>query len=473
MAGGFGQNMATLGMHMRTKAQQTSGPRRSRVQRTFAARWRWLLATAPGLLCLAPEARGQYALQVAQSNADYGRSLNQPAALGHYNIKTGPMAWNFGAALSLGYNSNPALTSRNSGGDSGGSFYVTPSVTAAMLWPMTELNSITFGVTAGYQEYFSNSAQSGFYINPNSQFQLAYNVFLGESIRITFYDRFSVSQYSYMDPSVTGYGADNRSANNDVGTVANWRIEKGNVSLGFDHNNLWQLNDTGNFDSTNPQQILGGVGDMTSEVINGQFGYTVTPTLTLGPQVGLNWMSYERAALGNAFQWNVGAFGTWQATPHVKLNGSLGYTVYTQDSSHSVVNALVNNQGNENSPVYFNLGWSHELSSLLTYTVTGSHTLTTGQYAGPSNQYTAGMGLAWNLIRNVGTSMNFSWNRGENLFALTTQPYNYYVAGLNLSRQFSQHISASLIYNITWRDSDQLLGSYTVNNIGLTGTYSF
>jgi hypothetical protein len=455
---------------MKTNTQRTSGPRRSRVGRTFAARllrWRWLLVVAPGCLGLAPEARAQYALQVAQANADYGQTLNQPPPTGHYNIKTGPLAWNFSAAMSLGYNSNPSLSDNSSG-----SFYLNPSVSAAMIWPMTDLNSLTFGVTAGYQGYFNSSAQSGFYINPNSQFQLAYNVFLGESIRVTFYERFSVSQYSYMDPTVTAFGADNRMANNDVGAVANWQIEPGNVSVGFDHLNSWQLNGTGSFDPTNPQRAVGGVGDMASNVLNGQFGYKVAPTLTLGPQVGANWMSYDRALLGNAFQWNAGVFGTWQATTHVKVNASVGYTVYTQDSSHALVNSIVD-QGNKNSPVYFNVGWSHEVSSLLTYTVSGSHTLSTGMYAGPSNQYAASLGLGWNLLRDWSTSTSFSWTRGEDLFSLSSQPYNYYSANLNLSRSFNRHLSAAFTYNITWRESDQLRGAYTVNNVSLTGTYNF
>ena len=456
---------------MKTNAQQTAAPRRSRMQRTFAARlprWQGLLAVAAGVLCLAPQARGQYALQVAQANADYGKTLNQAPAVGNYNIKMGPMAWKFGASLAMGYSSNPSLSQNNSSG----SFYVNPSVSAALLWPMTELNSITFGVSVGYQGYFSDSSQSGFYINPNSQFQLAYNVFLVDSIRLTFYDRFSVSQYSYMDPTVTGFGANNRTANNDVGTVANMALESGNVSVGFDHVNAWQLNGTGDFNPANPQQGVGGVGDMASNLINGQFGYAVLPTLTLGPQVGANWMSYQRSALGDAFQWNTGIFGTWQAATHIKVTGSLGYTVYTQESSHSVVNSIVN-QGSKNSPVYFNIGWSHELSSVVSYTVMGSHTLSTGLYAGPSNQYNAGLGVALKLIRDVGTGLNFSWNRGEDLFSVSTQPYDYYSAGLNLSKSFNRHLSAAFNYNLTWRNSDQLLGSYTVNNVSLTGTYSF
>jgi len=67
-----------------------------------------------------------------------------------YNLDLGPVLLNVGASLIGGYNSNTGLTQSASGG----SAYTTPAGNLSLMWPITDLNMLTFSVGFGYSYYF-------------------------------------------------------------------------------------------------------------------------------------------------------------------------------------------------------------------------------------------------------------------------------------------------------------------------------
>ena len=66
-----------------------------------------------------------------------------------YNLDLGPVLLNVGASLSGGYNSNVNLTQNGNQG----SGYTTPAGTLSLMWPITDLNTLTFSVGFGYSYY--------------------------------------------------------------------------------------------------------------------------------------------------------------------------------------------------------------------------------------------------------------------------------------------------------------------------------
>ncbi|MFZ9681564.1 MAG: hypothetical protein ACO3CL_09120, partial [Bacteroidia bacterium] len=105
-----------------------------------------------------------------------------------YNLEVGPVLLNVGAALSGGYNSNTGLSESASGG----SAYTTPSGNLSLMWPITDLNMLTFSVAFGYSYYFDvaeTDSPGGFFIAPNSA--LTGTFFVGD-FRFSPYDQFSL-----------------------------------------------------------------------------------------------------------------------------------------------------------------------------------------------------------------------------------------------------------------------------------------
>ena len=100
----------------------------------------------------------------------------------------GPVLLNVGASLSAGYNSNTGLTQN---GDRG-SGYTTPAANLSLMWPITDLNMLTFSVGLGYSYYWDvpeTASPGGFFISPNSALQGTF--FVGD-FRFTPYDQFSL-----------------------------------------------------------------------------------------------------------------------------------------------------------------------------------------------------------------------------------------------------------------------------------------
>ncbi len=426
----------------------------------------WLGLAAGGLVGLAPVAHGQYALQVddaytayVQSQKHSGSDSGGPESrLGNYNVKIGPTGWRFGAGLALQYTSNAGYSQDGGSSD----FIIQPGAWASMLWPITDRNSLTFNLSAGYSAYMKDSSLNRFYINPGSA--LAFNIFVGE-VRITLYDRAAISQ-SYQNPTVSAGNAGYSSFQNDVGAMANWALDKGSVTWGYDHLNYIQMN------GADMTPLSSAYGNSSSEVVSAQVGYAVAPQITIGPQVGLTWINYQNALAGSAFQWNAGIYGKWMLSERMNLGGSVGWTTYTPDTGFAPLDV------GSSSP-YFQLSWTHAASKLVSYSLNAGYTTTAGQFSsGPTQAYNVGLGVNWNLLRGYTISTPFNYYSGNSL-AQFTQNYSYYSAGINIGHGITQKLSASLGYNITFQNSAWNVGSldtssnYTVNNVTLSAQYSF
>src|SRR4029077_17433808 len=94
----------------------------------------------------------------------------------------------------------------------------------------------------GYSAYIIHPELSRFYITPGSE--LSFDIYSGD-FWINFHDRFSISENSYQDPTVTGNG-DYSQLQNALGVAATWDLNKVLVRGGYDH--------------VNYQTISGGAG---------------------------------------------------------------------------------------------------------------------------------------------------------------------------------------------------------------------
>jgi hypothetical protein len=409
-----------------------------------------------GLLCAALPASAQYSLQMADDFRTYSPQASQRAPIAQnrdYNLKLGPTEWTFAAGLSVGWTSNAQMTS--SGGS--GSFIMTPTATANMVMPIAERTSLTLGVTMGYSFYLDDAASnlSGFYVAPNTR--LAYTMYVGD-VQIAFYNSMAVSRFAFNDPTVGSNNADARTFNNAFGCTASTMLYKTQLTGGFSQYNSWQLSG------------VGGVGDTGSQNVFGQVGYQVLPELMAGINGGLTWQHYGgggQTLIDGGFQWNVGPNLNWTVTELLNVNGSFGYTVYTQDY-------LFNIPSTETGSMYWQLGLTHNLSRLMTYTLSGGHTISPNYFSGPTDAYNISLALNWKLIKDVSISTPFTYYNGVGLDQTTaSERFQTYATGISFGYPFTQKLSGSLNYYFNYRKQAGAVGDYTVNGITLGVSYRF
>lgn len=426
-----------------------------------------------GLLCAALPASAQYSLQMADDVRTYSAPASRmaPAAANRdYNLKLGPTEWSFYAGMNLGWTSNARLDNN----DRSSSLVLRPTATANMFMPIAERASLSMGFTMGYNFYLTgnNSDLNGFYMTPNSR--LAYTMYVGD-VQLTFSDAMSMSQFDTMssgqpsnsDPTI-GNDPNARTFNNSFAITASTVLYRTQLTGGFSQYNSWQL--SGNT----------GVGDTGSQNLFAQAGYMVLPELTVGLSGGLTWQHYAggtQTILEGGFQWNVGPYVTWQATEQLAVNGSFGYTVFTQDYLYGLPST-------DTDSMYWTIGFSHRISELVTYSLSGGHTITPGYYSGPTDAYNATLGLTWYLVKDLSISTPFSYYNGvgltpanylssEGLPTSTADRFQTYNTGISFGYAFNPKLTGSLSYNFNYRTQQGDAGDYTVNGVSIGLTYRF
>ncbi len=135
---GWGENEPLdVGLGTTLKAERrTLKPKARRLSAPFARAWgRWLAL----FLLLTGSVRAQEAVRLSLASAEAAEARRRAAAtLGYYNLKLGPTAWRLGASLGTEWSDNIRLEGQNPKSD----FLFRPEMTARMLWPISDKNSI-------------------------------------------------------------------------------------------------------------------------------------------------------------------------------------------------------------------------------------------------------------------------------------------------------------------------------------------
>jgi hypothetical protein len=371
------------------------------------------------------------------------------AAPESYNIKWGPTCWSFGASLEAQYTDNVSLDQNNSEGD----LTVSPQMTAQMLWPISEKNTVHFSLGAGYSAYLQHSEFDRFFITPSSA--LSFDLFVGP-IQINFHERLSISQNSYQDPTVSGTGNYSQ-LQNDAGVTTTWNLEKLSLNLGYDHLNYVTV--------TGPT----GAGDGQSDVFTASAGYKLVPEMTLGLEAGGSLIGHTgtNAVLSDLKEWNVGPFCEAQVSEHIQLQGSVGYT-----EEYSSEPAGTNQTSPQFSGVYGQLTLTHQLNQYLYYTIGGQHSINSASFSGAIELSDLTLRADWHIVRKLSISTSLSYEHGSQALS-GSETFDRYGAGLESTWTITSKLSATFSYQFYQRDSNLSGGSYTANIFNLNLAYKF
>jgi hypothetical protein len=409
---------------------------------------------AAGALWLAGcvvSAPAQEAVRMSMASAQAAEGRHRAATSeGYYNVKLGPMAWNFGAGLGLEYSDNVGYTQYRGEAD----FSLRPQINARMRWPVSEWNSINLSLGAGYVAYLEQTQLNRFFISADSDSGLSLDIYAGD-FYLELHDRISITEDPYRDPTVAGDGRYSR-LQNAAGITTIWDLNKVILQLNYDHVNSVTLSGRQ------------GYGDLQSEVVSFSAGYAPKAGIRYGVEVGGSWQQYEggNTYADNAWQWNVGGFGEAQISEYISFAGHAGYTVYTPQTHGALT------REREYSTPYVALSFRHRVNAYVDYSLSGGRTLPTSLTGGAVDMYTANWSANWRVIRKTSLSTGFSYYHGSSVSS-GGETFDQYGPQITLGWRLARKLSSNLSYRLYWRTSDQAGRDYSVNVVSLNFNYAF
>ena len=379
-----------------------------------------------------------------------------------YNLEVGPVLMKFNAGLINGYSSNLQLAS--SAGK--GSAYSTPSLTCNLSWPITDLNTLTFGLQGGYSYYWQapqSQSPGGFFLSPTSALKGDFYV---DDFKFTPSDAFSLQQNPSQAAELSGVSRLSLFQNN-LGLLVTWDAGADFlVTAGASLFTVKSLNSpTNNYLDRNA----------LSPSLSAQ--YSISPSLAAGINGSAQFNRYQNPAQlstngavqgqNNSDLFQVGPFVHHSLSEFITVDFDLGYLWGTYEKIPQA------NQGGYPSTFYLDLMWSHVLNEYMKYNVTANRI----QQPSVSNgitfftQWTFGFSPQWKVIDRLSLSTPVFALFGDQ--SGSGQKIQNYSATINLGYQIMEKLSSNLGFTYLIKDSNQPNQSYNQWNATLGFTYDF
>ncbi len=405
-----------------------------------------------GLVLMVQAVFGQETVRLSLASQEAAEARRKAATtLGYYNLKLGPSAWRFGSGLGVEYNDNVRYTEGKID-----DFIIRPGISAQMLLPVSDQNSINLKVSGGYSAYVENTGLSQFFINPGSE--LSFDIYAGD-FWINLHDRFSINQYGYEDPTVAGTG-DYARLENAAGLTTIWDLNKAIVRVGYDHQDFVSLS------GDSPS-----IRDGSAEVVFASAGYAPKAEMLVGLESGGSLVTYEEsnyALFTEAVQWNAGAFFDARVTEYITVRSGAGYTVFTPD--FGPYERFI--EDDRLDGIYLRVEMRHRLNQYVDYVLSGGRNISYTFYGGTADLYYARLQATWRILNKISLSTSLDYDGGSQYYGITEEDFDRYGGSISLGRGLTRSLSSSIRYSYYMRDSDEGR-DYDVNIVSLNFNYQF
>jgi hypothetical protein len=379
-------------------------------------------------------------------------------APGYYNIRAGDWRLRLESAMGLDFDDNVRLTEDDPESD----IILRPSLRLLSTLPVSQKNSLTFGIGGGYSYYCSNKDLSRFFLTPDTG--LSFDIYVQDWI-INLHDRFTVTQEAYQNAATTGNG-DFSYMENTAGVEGVWDLNRLRVTLGYDNVMRKSLN------SSN-EQLDGSQNLFTVS------GALVMDNLTsIGLQGTLGLIQYDQDTLQGGVQYSGGAFYQRQIGRFFSVQAGAGYFVYVLDDEPTGSTSTVADTSNIDG-LYANLSVNHRLNQVIQYSLEAGHEFQAGLYSDSLDLYYVRLQANWNLVRKLPISTRFSYEDGtqtnfqDGSSGSQDEKIQRVGGGISVSRLITEKLSTTLGYEVYSRNSDLPNRGYLQNRVSLTASYRF
>src|ERR1051326_8574267 len=216
-----------------------------------------------------------------------------------YNVKLGPTDWTFTSVFGVEYNDNADYRNKNTDAD----LILRPQISAKMLAPISDKNTLDFAIGAGYSKYIRRTDLDRVFVTPGSE--ISFNLFVTEAV-INFHDRFSLREDTYQNPTLTARGNYSR-LENIAGATAYWYLDKLIATLGYDHGNYISLNN------------LLKQSDGQSQTAFARITLSNHRARLIGVETGASLLDYNDIRVKDGAQYNAGIFYRAKLTDYVDV----------------------------------------------------------------------------------------------------------------------------------------------------------
>lgn len=407
------------------------------------------LAPAMGLAAtsLAP---AQDALRTSLAGDAAAEALNIQFQSMAYTVKDGDFILQVTPSLEADWNDNVKLTKTNPESD----VILTPLISLNAMYPISTRNLLTLSIDGGYNDYLDHNELSQWYLGSGSA--LSFDLFI-KDFTINFHDRFYYTQDSANEAAVANTGSYG-TFGNTAGLSGTWDLEDVTLTLGYDHKVT---------ESTSSQfdQL-----DGSSDMVVGQAGLKLLPTLTTGVEGSASFMTYEEALLNDNQQYSIGVYGDWHPGSFLSIKPRVGYTIF--DSSQTSASI----EGGNLSSWYADLTLTHQATRFLSYSLSVGHEIQAGIESDAIEDTYIRPSATWNIINGVALQSSLFYEHGSEgagqEASLVESNFDWYGGSLSLSYSPMKRLTISLKYRLTLRSSDVATDEYTQNMVGLQLTYT-
>jgi hypothetical protein len=400
-----------------------------------------------------PRVYGQEALRISLAGeTTHEQQSRAAAAIGYYNLMTGPATWRFSSGLISEYDDNINLSEQNPDGD----FIFRPNLETEMNWPISQNNVLNLALDAGYSLYVQHPELDNLYINASD---LSLDIYIG-NLTINLHDRLSITEDSFQNPTTTTTSTVNGNIvplQNSAGATATWDLDKFVLEGDYDHVNYTVLSSSLPYPSG------------TSDNLVLSAGARVRDKIVMGIEGGGSLINYSQSGsitTPNATQWNAGAFCDAPISDYLSARLDMGYTVYSPEAT-----AFTPAPGGA-SGFYFQFSVAHQVNQSISYTLQAGRSIDLAFYGQPYEYYFVQAQPNWNFFKNYILSTPFWWRQGTEVYNQSLT-FDQFSGGISLTRTITQKMTGTISYQIVKENSNQANLSYLANIVSLSFSYQF
>ncbi|MHC1765418.1 MAG: outer membrane beta-barrel protein [Verrucomicrobiia bacterium] len=367
---------------------------------------------------------------------------NQP-----YTVKFGDFRLLATPSLGAEYNDNIQISDDESPDD----FILRPFLQLAGSYPITQRNLLRLRVGVGYDYYTQHDEYSILRLESGSE--ISFDMFI-KDLLINVHNRMSYIRDPGQEAAVANsvrYGG----FDNTAGIATTLDLNDLVLTIGYDHNNF--------ISSSSDYEYL----DRASEWLLGRAGFRLSPALITGIEATGSFTSYDERMLNDNVGYSAGVYADWQPGSYFRVQPRAGYAVYDFDQTSRFIRAQ------DQDSWYAALNVVHDITDWMSYSIAVGHEMRLGIQADSIEDTYVRPSITWRIIRDLRFTTYLNYENGTQGSGRGSfeEKYDWLAGGLNLSRNITRKLVASLHYRHTLRSSDMRSRDYSQNLVGIRLTY--
>jgi hypothetical protein len=341
------------------------------------------------------------------------------------------------------------------------------------------LNTLRFSLGASYAKYLNNSEYDtrGILLSPTSE--LALTFFLGE-IKFTVRDRFSYQEDPYDVPVISDV-ARYRRWENQFGIQADWEVnDRLTVTAGYDHYNLWSVDD---FEDQ----------DRSVDTVFLRPSYALTPSLTVGINASYSFIDFESSERDKGHNIMFGPFLKYQLSENTNfyLEAGLQQTSFDgqatvdqdildeyfeefvdDDLSRDAIRDALRDDETDSTSYYVRFEINNEPTEFFRHRLSGSKTTEVGFFSNSYELYHIEYNADWKIRENTSVDPTVFYEYYETSGNFGEKAHRV-GAALGLRQNLSNSVTVGLDYRFLLKDSNLQNSDYYQNLVFLSLYYKF